>query len=105
MRRREEIMDEMALKKYLANGGRIHVIAPRDNHNASHRTRWHFGGVNNYRKQYTRKKLSAAAPGGRIEPGSPIKPRSNQYKKPVKPTVAGMSVADINWEFRLASRS
>ena len=102
-------MDEINLKQriqeYLAKGGKIHVIAPHDDRYASHRTRWHFGGVNNYRKQYTRKKLSAAAPGGRIEPGRPIKPRSNQYKKPVKPTVAGMSVADINWEFRLASRS
>jgi len=81
-------MDETALKNFLQAGGKIKVIAPHDDRFASHRTRWHFGGVNNYRKQYVRKSSvgfanrgpRATAPGGGIEPGSPYKSRPNPKK-------------------------
>jgi hypothetical protein len=78
-------MDSSDLNKmitdYLKNGGSITVLqaqeAPQD---ISHRTPWHRGGINNNRKQYTSKGYRATAPGRRIDPGLPNKPRTNRRK-------------------------
>lgn len=77
-------MQAETIEQFLARGGRIKVIKSHDDRYASHRTRWHYGPVNNNRSQYTHdKSYVATGPGGRIEPGRPYKPRSNRYKKPM----------------------
>lgn len=79
-----------AIAKYLEQGGKIRVIAPRDDRYASHKTRWHYGGVNNYRKQYVNKNSCATVPGGGIEPRSPSKPwpaaKKNNHAKDLQLT-------------------
>lgn len=77
-------MQAETIEQFLKRGGRIKVIKPQDDRCASHRTRWHYGSVNNNRSQYTNNETYAATgPGGRIEPSRPYKSRSNRYKKPI----------------------
>ncbi len=85
---------EEKIQEYIKNGGVIHKIAPHDDLYASHRTRWHLGGINNNRKQYLKKNSVATAPGGGIEPRRPSKSWSTPRKTTVTPVVAGMSAAE-----------
>lgn len=77
-------MHTETVDEFLKRGGHITVIKPHEPGYISHRTKWHLGGINNNRPQYTHDKTYVATgPGGRIELGRPYKSKSNRYKKPM----------------------